>query len=565
MQPYFLSLPSPWLFAMIAGLNGISAQPTNYSDHLGAMDGADNQAGKPTIHFHGGWDSVTTQVQLAKYIAENGYGYPTSGGGSNQWRGAEAIIEGLSNSSTSVEMEFWLTNYSSWEGLWNEALQRGEIYSPGASIRPNWQSAFVIPKYLQEQYPELDSVEDLKDDKYKALFATSETGGKARLMSCAVIWACEELNAKQIEGYGLSDHVKIVNPDDGAAHFADISNAYERREPWLGYQWATSESALLYDLVRLSEPAYSPECWQTDMACAYEDSTVLIGISYDLLNTAPDFVDALRKWDFNIDAVYSPIYRWQYLHPNASAEDVVVCWMKNSGIWKNWVTEEAAASIQAALNARGTPAGWCDIPDSLTRSDRPTETPTTTVTPTSTFVPTPTQTPRVTATPMPTLAPTETPSPTASATNSPVPTFTPIPTHTLTPTSTQMPTATAPNTSTPTITPTHTATLIPTTTPALPTHTPISTATPMPSETPAAPTPAPVVIVITATPEPPQPTQTPSIIVVTATPAPAATSGGGCSSAGAMSAGTAAANLLLLVTPLGIVGGVKWRRKAGSE
>lgn len=38
--------------------------------------------------------------------------------------------------------------------------------------------AFVIPKYLQEQYPELDSVEDLKDDKYKALFATSETGGK---------------------------------------------------------------------------------------------------------------------------------------------------------------------------------------------------------------------------------------------------------------------------------------------------------------------------------------------------------------------------------------------------
>ena len=287
----------------------------------------------------------------------------------------------------------------------------------------------------------------------------------------------------------------------------------------------------------------------------------MIGISYDLLNTASDFVDALRKWDFNIDAVYSPIYRWQYLHPNASAEDAVVCWMKNSGIWKNWVTEEAAASIQAALNARGTPAGWCDIPDSLTRSDRPTETPTSTVTPTSTFVPTPTRTPRVTASPTPTLAPTETPSPTASATNTPRPTFTPIPTHTLIPTIAQMPTATATNTPTPTITPTHTATPIPTTTPVLPTHTPISTATPMPSETPSPPTPAPVVIVITATPEPPQSTQTPAIIVVTATPAPASTSGGGCSSAGSMPAGTAAANLLLLVVPLGIIGGVRCRRR----
>lgn len=69
------------LFAMIAGLNSISAQPTNYGEHLDAMDGADNQARKPTIHFHGGWDSVTTQVQLAKYIAENRYGYPTSGDG----------------------------------------------------------------------------------------------------------------------------------------------------------------------------------------------------------------------------------------------------------------------------------------------------------------------------------------------------------------------------------------------------------------------------------------------------------------------------------------------------
>ena len=47
----------------------------------------------------------------------------------------------------------------------------------------------MIPAYLQEQHPDLDSVDDLKDDKFKALFATAESGGKARLVSCVIGWA----------------------------------------------------------------------------------------------------------------------------------------------------------------------------------------------------------------------------------------------------------------------------------------------------------------------------------------------------------------------------------------
>ena len=97
--------------------------------------------------------------------------------------------------------------------------------------------------------PDLDSIEDLKDDQYKELFATSETSGKARLVSCVIGWACEEVNAQQIESYGLSDHVHIINPGDGAAANADLYGAYEKQEPWLGYQWGTNDPALLLDLV----------------------------------------------------------------------------------------------------------------------------------------------------------------------------------------------------------------------------------------------------------------------------------------------------------------------------
>ena len=67
----------------------------------------------------------------------------------------------------------------------SEAESNGEVIEIGTSLGDVTGSpAFVIPAYLQEQYPELDSVEDLKDERFKALFATPETGGKARLVSC---------------------------------------------------------------------------------------------------------------------------------------------------------------------------------------------------------------------------------------------------------------------------------------------------------------------------------------------------------------------------------------------
>ena len=91
-----------------------------------------------------------------------------------------------------MTIEIWLPNQLE---AWTEALDNGDVERVGESLGVDWQSAFVIPAYLQEQYPALDSIEDLKDDEFKALFATPETGGKARLVSCVIGWACEEVNA----------------------------------------------------------------------------------------------------------------------------------------------------------------------------------------------------------------------------------------------------------------------------------------------------------------------------------------------------------------------------------
>ena len=307
---------------------------------------------KETIIFSDlNWTSAQVQNRIAQFIVEKGYGYPTD----VVFGATLPLLNGLRAGDTHVTMEIWLPNQ---EEAWMEAEAEGQVVSVGEGLGKDWQSAFIIPAYLQEQYPELDSVEDLKEDKYKTLFATPETGGKARLVSCVIGWVCEEVNAAQITGYGLDDHVHVINPGDGASANADLYGAYDNREPWLGYQWGTNEPALLLDLVRLDEPAYSDECWSTTKACAYQDATIVIAVVSDLLSRAPDVVDMLRNWGFNIDR-YKAVAAWADENPDATVNDAALWWLNgNADVWGEWVTPEAAAAIDTALMAGEIPDGW---------------------------------------------------------------------------------------------------------------------------------------------------------------------------------------------------------------
>ena len=307
---------------------------------------------KETIVFSDlNWPSAQVQNRVAQYIVDKGYGYPTD----VVFGATLPLFQGLRRGDTHVTMEIWLPNQ---DEAWMEAQGAGEVISVGESLGKDWQSSFVIPAYLAEQYPDLDSVEDLKEAQYKELFATAETGGKARLVGCVIGWSCEVVNAKQVEGYGLADHVHIINPGDSAAANADLYGAYEKGEPWLGYQWGTGGPALALDLVRLEEPAYSDECWFTTKACGFEDATILIAVHPELPGRAGDVVDMLRKWDFNID-VYAEVVAWLGDNPNADTNDSALWWLKtNTDIWTGWVTGEAAEAIMSALDTNEIPDGW---------------------------------------------------------------------------------------------------------------------------------------------------------------------------------------------------------------
>ena len=156
---------------------------------------------KETIIFSDlSWTSAQVQNRVAQYIVEHGYGYPTD----LVYGDTLPLFEGLRKGDTHVTMEIWLPNQ---EIGWNEALERGTVVSVGTSLVGDWQSTFVIPAYIAEQYPDLKTPEDLKKPEYQELFATDDSRGKARLVACVPGWSCELVNDAQIESYGLTDYL----------------------------------------------------------------------------------------------------------------------------------------------------------------------------------------------------------------------------------------------------------------------------------------------------------------------------------------------------------------------
>ena len=297
---------------------------------------------KETIVFSDlNWTSAQVQNRIAQYIVEHGYGYPT-----DVVLGATLPnFQGLQKGDIHVTMEIWLPNQSLG---WEKALEIGDVASVGTSLVGDWQSTFVIPKYIADENPDLKTPQDLMKPEYQELFATADSRGKARLVACVIGWSCEVVNGEQIQAYGLGDHLHVINPGSQEAMFAEVYAAYEKEEPWLGYMWGTGDPGLKLDLVRLEEEPYTEECWDADKACAFDESLVLVAVHKSLLPRAADVIGFLQNWEFSID-VYKSIFQWMDANPGSEASEAALWFLTNNKIWEDWVPSEIADKVNAAL------------------------------------------------------------------------------------------------------------------------------------------------------------------------------------------------------------------------
>ena len=160
---------------------------------------------------------------------------------------------------------------------------------------------WYVPRYVQEQHPDLKSVDDLA--RHAHLFPNPEQPGQARFLNCPAGWACETFNTRLLANTGLSKRYANVHPGTGAALDAEIASAIARREPLLFYYWHPAGLMAKYDLVPIAFPDYDARCWPELMNPASRDrcvsgfpvSRLAMAISASLQKQYPQVVALIQK------------------------------------------------------------------------------------------------------------------------------------------------------------------------------------------------------------------------------------------------------------------------------
>ena len=310
---------------------------------------------KREIVFGGlNWDSALVQNAVARYIVENGYEYLTSQIGGD----TVPLIQKLRKGDVDILMEIWLPNQNE---IWDEAMEAGDVLHVGKSLEDNWQSSFLIPAYVHEQYPNLDNVEDLKDGRYKELFSDPYSGGKAVLYGCMAAWACRgvqegtALGVGQIAAYGLSEHVELRDVGTNENLVTVIEDAFNRGVPILFYYWGPTALMSSLEEFDLEQPDPS-NCLDNDPVhgCAFPDAEVMIAMNTELTDDAPELISFFRKWNWDAtnqlaaEAFYNENYPY-YETIEESLSASAINYLKNNNGWKAWVPAGVLSKVENAL------------------------------------------------------------------------------------------------------------------------------------------------------------------------------------------------------------------------
>ena len=297
------------------------------------------------------WDSNAFHTEVARIILERGYGCET-----DVLPGTSLpLLQGLARGDIDVLMEVWQDNVTV---AWTNALERGLVVDLGVNF-PDAVQGWYVPRYLIEGdasrnieavAPDLKSVYDLP--KYKHLFRDPEQPEKGRFYNCIAGWACEVSNSNKLDSYGLSESYTNFHPGTGAALSAAIAAAYKRGAPLLTYYWGPTWVLGSYDLVKLEEPAYTPEAWQAFVAnphsapaVAYPKSKIVVGANSQFAASAPAVIRFLTDYETTSKMV-SDALSYMQANPGSTARDAAEYFIsRHPEVWHQWVSPAVATKV----------------------------------------------------------------------------------------------------------------------------------------------------------------------------------------------------------------------------
>jgi glycine betaine/proline transport system substrate-binding protein len=295
------------------------------------------------------WPSAAALAHIHAIVLENGFGCDVE------------IVTGdtvptsasmLRRGEPAVAPELWT---SAIEEPWAKGIEEGQVTELGKAISDGTVEGWFIPRYVQEEHPELVSAADVvaRPD----LFPDPEDPDQGRLYSCPPGWACELSTSALFEAYDMEDEWNLFSPGSGGALAASISRAFLRQEPILFYYWGPTALLGKYDAVQLEMPeadqaVYAcntdPDCDKPAGKTAYPSSPAIVGAAAWVEEEAPQVAEYFGKVGLTNDQISELLVYGD--ENNAGAEETARHFLAtNEDVWMEWVPEDVAEKVKASL------------------------------------------------------------------------------------------------------------------------------------------------------------------------------------------------------------------------
>jgi ABC-type proline/glycine betaine transport system permease subunit/ABC-type proline/glycine betaine transport system substrate-binding protein len=310
------------------------------------------------INFAGvNWDSGEFITAVVREILERGFDCKTDLIPGN----TVTLEQAVANNDVQILAEEWVSR----SDVWKQAAEKGQVRAVGHPFIDATEGWFV-PDYvvngdparnIRAQAPELQSVAQLSEPRYRALFADAEQPDHGRFLNCPSGWTCEAVNSAKLKAYRLDRFFVDFRPGTGPGMDAAITSAYQQGLPILFYYWAPSSIAGKLKLTRLEEPPYSPVCWN-DLTnrngdhlqgCAAPPADVAYGLSETFAKEAPEIVHVLEKATFSSRDLNANLS--DRVEAHRAAKDQALAFLRGRPeIWQSWVPPAIAAKIADSLS-----------------------------------------------------------------------------------------------------------------------------------------------------------------------------------------------------------------------
>lgn len=275
------------------------------------------------------WTGSSVNVNVAKIILEKELGYKVelvTIDENAQW-------PALAKGDLSASLEVWPSGHA--ENV-KQYIDDQKVVENGGELGVVGKIGWFVPKYVVDEHPELATWEGFKKPENAALFKTAETGEQGQFLGGDPSWV--QYDEQIIKNLGLN--LKVVYAGSEQSILAAVDAAYNRKQPVLIYFYKPHSAFAKYDLVNVTLPEHSAECYAKAEAqgvdCDYPTDVLFKVFWGELKSKAPDAYQVLKNQNYSTDDQVGMIADVDV--NGKSAAEAAQAWLdKNTDKWKAWL------------------------------------------------------------------------------------------------------------------------------------------------------------------------------------------------------------------------------------